>query len=112
MCICTTGCVRLIWKAKLCTAAGEKAPGPGFVTDDGTERIQPDADPADSDAISGAICMTIGYGVNTIYECQNKHQLIKYYHAALCRVPTSTHTGHCSTEGLTQGTTRADGGSN
>ena len=27
--------------------------------------------------------MAIGYSVNSIYECQNKEQLIKYYHASL-----------------------------
>ena len=60
------------------------------LTDDGTQKIQPDADPADYDAISGTICMAIGFSVNNIYECQNKHQLIKYYHASLASHPKRT----------------------
>ena len=53
------------------------------LTDDRTQRIQLDADLEDYDAISGIICMAIGYSANNIYKCQNKQHLIKYYHAAL-----------------------------
>ena len=60
------------------------------LTDDGTQKIQPDVDPEDYDAISGTICMAIGHSVNNIYECQNKQQLIKYYHAALGSYPKRT----------------------
>ena len=60
------------------------------LTDDGTERIQPDNDPADYDAVTGTVCMAIGFSANNIYECQSKQQLILYYHAALGSHPKRT----------------------
>ena len=53
------------------------------LTDDGGGTIQPAHDPATYDAISGTVCQAVSFSVNNIYECQNKDQLTKYYHAAL-----------------------------
>ena len=41
------------------------------------------ADPDEYNVSSGIICQEIHWSVNSIYECQPKEQLIKYYHASL-----------------------------
>ena len=53
------------------------------LTDDETQRIQPDADLEDYNAISGTICMGVGYN-------QNKQHFIKYYHVVLGSHPKLT----------------------
>ena len=41
------------------------------LTDDCTQRIQPDDNPADYDATTGTICMAVSWYANNVYECQN-----------------------------------------
>ena len=47
------------------------------LTDDGTQRIIPDTDPSEYDSSNG-IVMSMNWSVNSVYECENKSQLIIY----------------------------------
>ena len=58
--------------------------------DDGTTRLTPDTDPSEYDGSNGMVMSAITWSVNSIYECQNKNQLIKYYHASLGSHPKRT----------------------
>ena len=60
------------------------------LTDDGTGTIQPRADPSEYDATSGTTCMAMSFNVSNVYECENKGQLMLYYHAALGSHPKRT----------------------
>ena len=51
-----------------------------LLTSEGGQQIQPETSPEEYDPSEGAILQA---SVNAIYECENKEQLIKYYHAAL-----------------------------
>ena len=51
--------------------------------DDGTERIIPETDPSEYDGSNGLIMSAIQWSVNSIYECQNREQLTKYFHSSL-----------------------------
>ena len=46
-------------------------------------RIAPYTAPEEHEPSSGTIFTTIEYHANSIYECKNKDQMIKYYHASL-----------------------------
>ena len=59
------------------------------LTDDGTQRIIPDTDPSEYDSSKG-IVMNMNWSVNSVYECENKSQLIRYYHASLASHPKRT----------------------
>ena len=50
------------------------------LTSKGGERLTPHTDPEEYDSSSG---MVFQAEVNSIYECENKEQLTKYYHASL-----------------------------
>ena len=51
--------------------------------DDGTERVIPETHPSEHDSSSGMVMAAMNWSVNSIYECDNKAQLTKYYHASL-----------------------------
>lgn len=53
------------------------------LVDDGTERIVPETDPSEHDGSNGLVMSAIQWSVNSIYECQNREQLTKYYHSSL-----------------------------
>ena len=53
-------------------------------------RVTPDADPDEYDMSKGTLCQALHWSANNIYECENKGQLIKYYHAALYSHPKRT----------------------
>ena len=53
------------------------------LTDDGTDHIVPDTDPSEYDGSNGLIMSAVQWSVNSIYECNSKEQLVKYYHASL-----------------------------
>jgi len=53
------------------------------LVDDGTQRVVPETDPSEHDGSNGLVMSAIQWSVNSIYECQNREQLIKYYHASL-----------------------------
>jgi hypothetical protein len=59
------------------------------LTDNGTKRVIPSTDAPEHDTSSG-IVMNMSWSVNTVYECENKSQLIKYYHASLGSHPKRT----------------------
>ena len=56
----------------------------------GWNRITPNADPIAYDASKGTICQAFHWSANSVYECKNKGQLIKYYHAVLYSHPETT----------------------
>ena len=60
------------------------------LNDTGGNRITPDTDPVEYDASNGTICQALHWSANNIYECENKGQLIRYYHASLCSHPKQT----------------------
>ena len=51
--------------------------------DDGVNNIIPETHHSEYDSIDGLEEATMNWSVNSIYECDNKEQLIKYYHASL-----------------------------
>ena len=57
------------------------------LTDDNVGPIQPPADPSKWDPNSGTVCQAVQFSANNIYECQNKEQLLRYYHASLASHP-------------------------
>ena len=57
--------------------------------DDGTSRIVPDFEADLEDPSNSLIMQNIHWSINSIYECENKQQLMKYYHASL-----GSHTRH------------------
>ena len=52
------------------------------LVDDNTPNIVPDSDDVDFKRTDGMIMSAIQWSVNSIYECQNKEQLVKYFHAS------------------------------
>ena len=60
------------------------------ITSKGVNRVTPDTAPEEYDPSNGEIFATIKHRVNSIYECTNKGQLIKYYHASLGSHPKTT----------------------
>ena len=61
-----------------------------ILENEGGNRLTLPPDPDEYDASSGTIYQTMNWSVNNIYECENKDQLIKYYHASLCSYPKRT----------------------
>ena len=57
------------------------------LTSEGGHRIMPDTPPDEYDPKDGLI---FNASVNSIYECENKEQLIQYYHASLGSHPKNT----------------------
>ena len=57
---------------------------------DGGNRITPLEDKEDLANTNGMAMAMIQWSINSIYECENKEQLIKYYHSSLCSHPKST----------------------
>ena len=53
------------------------------LVDDGINRIVPETDPAEHDGSDGIIMSAIQWSVNSIYECENKEQLVNYFHSSL-----------------------------
>ena len=53
------------------------------LSDTGGNRITPPSDPSEYSIDTSAICQTQNGSANSIYECENTEQLIKYYHASL-----------------------------
>ena len=53
------------------------------LVDDGTEHVVPETGSSEYDRSNGLVMSAIQWSVNSIYECQNREQLIKYYHASL-----------------------------
>ena len=53
-------------------------------------RLTLDYDADEYDVSSGHLYQLLQFSANNIYECENKKQLIKYYHAALCSHPKRT----------------------
>ena len=51
--------------------------------DDGVNNIVPDIHHSEYDLTDSLVTETINWSVNSIYECDNKQQWIKYYHANL-----------------------------
>ena len=49
-----------------------------------------DTAPEEYDPSNGGVFATIKHCINSIYECTNKEQLIKYYHASLGSHPQTT----------------------
>jgi len=70
------------------------------LTDDGCGTIQPTNDPSTYNSISGTICQSIKFSANNIYECENKEQLTKYYHAALGSWPRRVLAGDAKAASL------------
>ena len=60
------------------------------LSDTGGNRITPPADPSEYSIDTSAICQTQNRSANSIYECENTEQLIKYYHASLGSHPKRT----------------------
>ena len=72
------------------------------LVDDGTERVVPETDPLEYDGSSGLVLSAIQWSVNSIYECQNREHLIKYYHVSLgshvkSTLQTAARAGYSST---------------
>ena len=77
-----------------------------LLTSKGGNRITPDPDPTDNspdglatskgsitdeqNALANGIVTNINYQVASIYKCDNKEQLTKYYHASLGSHPKTT----------------------
>ena len=59
------------------------------LTKNGTKRIVPDTDPVIHNPSSG-IVMNMTWSMNSVYEYENKSQLIKYYHARIGSCPKKT----------------------
>ena len=72
------------------------------LTDDGTPNIIPESDDINFDHTNGMIMSAMEWSVNSIYECQNKEQLMKYYHASLGSHPKST-LSNAASAGYLQG---------
>ena len=53
------------------------------LVDDGTERVVAETDRSEYDGSNGLVMSVIQWSVNSIYKCQNREQLVKYYHASL-----------------------------
>ena len=63
------------------------------ISKDESNRITPDTDPSEYDGSKGIIMAaetTIQWSINSIYQCENTEQLIKYYHASLASHPKAT----------------------
>ena len=58
--------------------------------DNGGSRLTPTYDADEYDVSSGNLYQMMQYSANNIYGCENKTQLIKYYHASLCLHPKRT----------------------
>ena len=54
------------------------------LTSEGGDRITPESNPADFTSIGDGM---YHMQANSIYECENKEQLVQYYHASLCSHP-------------------------
>ena len=57
------------------------------LTSKGEKRSTPPTDPEEYDPSSGMVLSVIKYQANSIYKCENKQKLIKYYHAGLVSHP-------------------------
>ena len=60
---------------------------------DATNRITPPADPEEYEESHGMVLgadAQIKWSVNSVYECANTKQLVKYYHASLGSHPKRT----------------------
>ena len=53
------------------------------LTDDKVGPCQPPVDPSEWDPNSHTLCQNVKFSAFNIYECQNKDQLLQYYHASL-----------------------------
>ena len=53
------------------------------LVDDGTKHAFAKTDPFEYDGSNGLVMSAIQWNVKSMYECQNRDQLIKYYHASL-----------------------------
>ena len=53
------------------------------LTDDKVGPCQPQADPTEWDQTSRTQCENLQFSASNIYECENKNQLLLYYHASL-----------------------------
>ena len=60
------------------------------ITLKGGNRVTPDTAPEECGLSNGGVFATIECHVNSIHECENKYQLIKYYHASLGSHPKTT----------------------
>ena len=60
------------------------------ITSKGGNRVTPDTAPEEYDPSNGGFFEKIKHCVNSIYECTNKEQLIKYYHTSLGSHPKTT----------------------
>ena len=58
--------------------------------DDGGSQLTPTYDADEYDVSSGNLYQMMQHSANNIYECENKNELIKYYHASLCLHPKRT----------------------
>ena len=63
------------------------------ITSKGVNRVTPNTAPEEYNSSNGGLFAKIEYRVNSIYECENKGQLIKYYHANLGSHPRTTLIG-------------------
>ena len=54
---------------------------------DSGSQLTPTYDSDKYNVSSGNLYQMLQYSANNIYECENKQQLIKYYHASLCSRP-------------------------
>jgi hypothetical protein len=60
------------------------------LTDTGENRITPTMDPSEYSVDKSTICPPTDWSANSIYECENTEQLIKYQHAAIELHPKQT----------------------
>ena len=60
------------------------------LTSKGGNEITPNTEPEEYNASAGMVMAMIQYHIHSIYECDNKEQLTKYYHASLGSHPKTT----------------------
>ena len=60
------------------------------LTSKGGNRITPDTEEEDLQTADGMTMATIRYHVHSVYKCNNKEQLIKYYHSRIGFHPKTT----------------------
>ena len=70
--------------------------------DGGINLLSPETNPIKYGRSNGMVISVMSWSVNSIYECKNKHQLIKYYHANLEVTARAVYLQGCP--GLTQDT--------
>ena len=60
------------------------------LTNNGTRRLTPTSKPYLQAPQNGLIMVMVNWSINSIYKCQNKQELVKYYHSSLGLHPKST----------------------